>query len=196
MRNRRFQLAVLTTMVTAGAAVLFYSMSEGPVAHAQEAQTMPDVVTLGKDAKLGTVAFNHVKHNGGEYNIVKGEMIACISCHHTAQPPADLAKNPPLKTSWPKERTTSLTAELFKSDPKGAGVAACRDCHAREGMKPKLIDVMPQVKHESSTAMITLNNMNAFHRACTGCHAEAKKTNPAAKAPVQVQCTSCHKKTA
>ena len=43
-----------------------------------EVPKMPEVVTLGKDAKLGQVTFNHVKHNGGTYNITPGTPIACI----------------------------------------------------------------------------------------------------------------------
>jgi len=169
-----------------------------PAGHAQTAdvQKMPEVITLGKDAKLGQVTFNHVKHNGGEYNIVPGQKIECISCHHTAQPASELAKHPPLKTAWPADRTTTLTQELFDKDPKAAGVVACRDCHVKEGTKPKLIDKIPEVKHEGSTALISMTNMNAFHRACTSCHAEARKTKPDAKGPIQVQCTVCHKKAA
>ena len=56
---------------------------------------MPDVVVLGKDAKLGGVTFNHVSHNGGKYSIDGTGPIACIECHHTAQPAADLEKHPP-----------------------------------------------------------------------------------------------------
>jgi hypothetical protein len=157
-------------------------------------QTMPEVITLGKDAKLGQVTFNHAKHNGGAYNITPGQPIACISCHHTAQPAAEIAKHPPLKTDWPTGRTTTLTKELWEKDAKAAGAVACRECHARDGMKPNLLDAIPQIKHESSTAMITLNNQQAFHRSCTGCHAEVKKTNAAAKGPTAMQCTMCHKK--
>jgi len=160
----------------------------------QEAPKMPEVIILGKDAKLGQVTFNHVKHNGGTYNITPGTSIACISCHHTAQPAAEAAKHPPLKTTWPADRTTTLTAELFQTDPKGAGVAACRDCHAREGQKPKLIDKIPEIKHEASAALITMTNMQAFHRTCVGCHTEVRKTTPAAKGPIQTQCLLCHKK--
>ena len=156
---------------------------------------MPEVITLGQDAKLGQVTFNHTKHNGGEYSIDGGK-IACIECHHTAQPAAEVAKHPPLKTSWPADRTTTLTAELFAKDPNAAGVAACRDCHARAEQKPKLIPAIPEIKHESSTALITLTNQQAFHRACTGCHAEVKKTKPASKGPTAMQCTFCHKKAA
>ncbi|MGE3467642.1 MAG: cytochrome c3 family protein [Pyrinomonadaceae bacterium] len=169
----------------------------GSRAHAQQADEpkMPEVIRLGKDAKLGFVTFNHVKHNGGAYNITPGTPIACISCHHTAQPADEIVKHPPLKTAWPADRTTSLTAELFAKDAKGAGVATCRDCHARTGQKPTHLPANPEIKHEASTALISLNNMNAFHRNCVGCHIEARKSNPASKGPVQTQCTTCHKKT-
>jgi len=165
-------------------------------AQKSDPQTMPDVIVLGKDAKLGSVTFNHVKHNGGAYTIDQSGAIACIACHHVARPAAEIAKFPPLKTAWPADRTTTLTADLFTKDPKGAGVAACRDCHARTGEKPKLIDVIPDVKHEGSTALISMNNQQAFHRTCAGCHAEVKKTVPATKAPQQSQCMACHKKSA
>ena len=164
-------------------------------AQTQDVQKMPEVVTLGKDAKLGQVTFNHIKHNGGAYTITPGTPIACVSCHHTAQPPEEAAKHPPLKTVWPADRTTTLTADLFQKDPKAAGVAACRDCHAREGQKPKLVDKIPEIKHEASAALISMTNMQAFHRTCAGCHAEVRKTTPAAKGPIQMQCLMCHKKT-
>ena len=159
-------------------------------------QKMPEVIVLGKDAKLGQVTFSHAKHNGGTYSITPGSAIACTSCHHTAQPVAEILKHAPLKTAWPSDRTTSLTAELFAKDAKAAGVAGCRECHARTGEKPKLLDAIPEIKHEGSPALITLNNMTALHRTCAGCHGEVKKTLPASKAPIQTQCTMCHKKTA
>lgn len=159
-------------------------------------QTMPEVVILGKDAKLGQITFNHVKHNGGTYMIDQSNSIACISCHHTARPAAEIAKFPPLKTAWPADRTTTLTGELFAKDAKAAGVAACRDCHARTGEKPKLLDAIPEVKHEGSTAIISVNNQTAFHRTCAGCHAEVKMTRPLQKGPIQTQCMMCHKKAA
>ncbi len=163
----------------------------------KDEQKMPEVVILGKDAKLGQVTFNHVKHNGGAYTINPGGgPIACISCHHTARPAEEIAKFPPLKTAWPADRTTTLTAELFAKDPKAAGVAACRDCHARTGERPKLINAIPEIKHEGSTALISMTNMQAFHRTCAGCHGEVKKTVPNSKGPVQAQCMMCHKKTA
>lgn len=166
------------------------------LAQQADAPKMPEVVTLGKDAKLGQVAFSHAKHNGGTYTITPGTPIGCISCHHTARPAAEIAKFPPLKTAWPADRTTTLTAELFTKDPKGAGVVSCRDCHAQAGQKPKLLDKIPEIKHEGSAAPITLTNQQAYHRTCAGCHVEVKKTVTASKAPVTAQCTMCHKKTA
>lgn len=178
------------------AAVSVFVGSEGVATVSAQTQTIPDVIVLGKDAKLGGVTFNHVKHNGGTYSIDGTGPIACIECHHAAQPAADLAKHPPLKTAWPSDRTTVLTADLFKKDPAAAGVAACRSCHARAGETPKLMPAIPEIKHESSTAMISLTNQQALHRNCAGCHTEIKKTNPASKAPTTMQCTVCHKRSA
>ncbi|MEQ1604313.1 MAG: cytochrome c3 family protein [Pyrinomonadaceae bacterium] len=157
---------------------------------------MPEVVILGKDAKLGQVTFNHVKHNGGTYSIDGTGPIGCTECHHTAQPAADLLKHPPLKTAWPTDRTTKLTADLFAKGAAVAGVAACRDCHSRAGEKPKLLAAIPEIKHESSTAIISLTNQQALHRNCAGCHTEVAKTNKLQKGPTNMQCLQCHKKTA
>jgi cytochrome c553 len=191
---------VLKCFVISLAAVMavayFGWRSDGSSAYAQTIQTMPDVIVLGKDAKLGQVTFNHASHNNGKYSISGTSPIACIECHHTAQPASELAKKPPLKTSWPAGRTTTLTADLFAKDPAAAGVAACRDCHARAGMTPKLIPAIPKIKPEGSTAEIELTNQQAFHRTCTGCHALVKKNKPDSKAPTATQCTLCHKKTA
>lgn len=165
---------------------------------AQEKQvtTIPDVIILGKDAKLGTVTFNHTDHNSKNRNVDGTAPIACIECHHTAQPVSALAKHPPLKTSWPADRTTTLTAELYAKDPVAAGVAACRSCHARTGETPKLLPKIPEVKLETSTTMLTVNNMQAFHRTCIACHTEVVKLRPTVKAPTTNQCTTCHKKAA
>jgi cytochrome c553 len=181
--------------VLIGAALFYFSGARYVIAQTQEVQKMPEVITLGKDAKLGQVTFNHVKHNGGTYTISPGTPIACITCHHTARPAAEIAKNPPLKTAWPADRTTTLTKELFDKDPKAAGVASCRDCHARQGEKPKLIDAIPEIKHEASAALLSMTNMQAFHRTCAGCHTEVKKTVLTSKGPIQTQCMLCHKKT-
>jgi hypothetical protein len=187
-------LIFLVAAVCFGMARIF---DDPAVLHSQaQTKAIPDVIVLGKDSKLGAVTFNHVLHNGGKYSIDGTGPIACVECHHTAQPASEIAKHPPLKTAWPADRATTLTAELFAKDPAAAGVAACRDCHAKTGMTPKLIPAIPEIKHEGSAALVSLNNQQAFHRSCAGCHTEAKKSNAALKAPTTMQCTMCHKKAA
>ena len=110
---------------------------------AQDEKKRPEIITLGTEAKLGTIKFSHIDHITKNRSI-EGVKIMCIECHHAAQPAAEAAKHPPLKTVWPVDRTTTLTAALFDKDPNGAGVAACRDCHARAEMKPKLLPEMQQ----------------------------------------------------
>ncbi len=173
-----------------------FLVTENQTARAQQddSSIIPAVIILGQDSKLGKITFTHEKHNGGTYNIDKMSPIACISCHHVAQPESELAKHPPLKTSWPIGRTTTLTAELFTKDAKSAGVVSCKECHSPAGSKPKLLDAIPNIKHESSPALISLNNQQAYHRSCIGCHTEVKKAFPASKAPTEMQCTMCHKK--
>ena len=112
-----------------------------------------------------------------------------------AQPASEVSKHPPLKTAWPADRTTTLTAESIK-DPGAPPVVVCRDCHARKDEKPKLLPAIPEIKHEGSTALISMTNQQAFHRNCAGCHDEVVKQRPTAKAPKTVQCVACHKKAA
>ena len=194
--SRLLKVAVISVVISV-CAISIGDHIQGILTTAQVRQEikMPEVIVLGKDARLGTVIFNHVSHNGGKYSIAGTGPIACVECHHAAQPAAELAKHPPLRTAWPADRTTTLTQALFTTDPAGAGVAACRDCHARAGQTPKLLPAIPEIKHESSTAMITLTNQQAFHRNCAGCHTEAAKENKALKAPTTTQCMTCHKRT-
>jgi cytochrome c553 len=189
-----FVIAAFSFLAVGAVAYSYSPEPSHPTPASQDEVKMPDVVVLGKDAKLGKITFNHVKHNSGTYSIDGTGPIACIECHHAAQPTAELLKHPPLKTAWPTDRTTTLTAELFAKDPKGAAVAACRDCHARTGEKPKLIPAIPEIKHESSTAIISLNNQQAMHRNCAGCHTEVAKTKKLTKGPTTMQCLMCHKK--
>lgn len=164
---------------------------------AQAANThkkMPEVIVLGKEGKQGTVTFNHVKHNSGEYSL--GGPIACIECHHTAQPAEQLVKFPPLKTEWPKGRTTTLTSELFAKDPDGAGVAACRDCHSRVGEKPKLMAEIPILKDPGSPLLVKLTNQLAIHQTCDSCHFQISFNKPDSKVPSATNCKTCHKRSA
>ena len=155
---------------------------------------LPTTLTLGAESKLGPVNFNHAGHATGKRNIAGTGPIACVECHHTAQPAVEVAKNPPLKTSWPADRQTTLTAELVEKDPSGVGAIACRNCHARAGAKPVAWPEIPTMKHESSAATLTLTNQLAFHRNCASCHDEVVKHRPDAKAPRTQQCVACHKK--
>jgi hypothetical protein len=193
--KRKFSYIVVAAF--AAAAFVFYGSDlVAMIGHAQTADKMPEVIILGKDSKLGQVSFNHVNHNGGKYSIDGTGPIACVECHHTAQPATEAAKHPPLKTAWPADRKTTLTADLFAGEGKNAGATACRSCHAKSGETPKLLPAIPEIKHESSTAMISLTNQQAFHRSCAGCHTEMKKTVPTTKGPTTMQCTMCHKKAA
>jgi len=160
---------------------------------AQNEKKPADVVMLGTEAKLGSVKFSHIDHTTKNRSI-EGTKIACIECHHTAQPAAEAVKHPPLKTAWPADRTTTLTAELVDKDPNAVG-AVCRDCHARADTKPKLLPEIPQIKLEVGTELITLTNQQAFHRNCAGCHDEIVKTSQQLNPPTSKKCTVCHKRT-
>jgi cytochrome c553 len=162
---------------------------------AQDGRKPQDALLLGAEAKLGTVKFSHLDHVTKNRSI-EGSKIACIECHHTAQPAADAAKHPPLKTVWPADRTTTLTAELFEKDPAAPVVNGCRDCHARAETKPKLLPEIPQIKLEVGTELVTLNNQQAFHRNCAGCHDEVVKTSKELNPPTSKKCMACHKKAA
>lgn len=183
-------LAVLVAMLL----VLCASSNFAEVS-AQDAKKLPEVIALGAEAKLGQIKFSHIDHITKNRSI-EGAKISCIECHHAAQPAAEAAKHPPLKTAWPADRTTTLTLELFEKDPSAAGVAACRGCHARTETKPKLLPEIPQIKLEVGTELITLNNQQAFHRNCAGCHDEVVKTSQGLAPPTSKKCTACHKKAA
>src|SRR5688572_18045001 len=188
--------------VLAAIAVIFISVlllittsNNFPEVSAQEAKKRPEILTLGLEAKLGTVKYSHIDHIEKNRS-VEGSKISCIECHHVAQPAAEAAKHPPLKTAWPADRTTTLTTELFEKDPNAAGVATCRDCHARAETKPKLLPEIPKIKLEVGTELITLINQQAFHRNCAGCHDEIVKTSKDLNPPTSKKCTTCHKRAA
>ncbi len=189
MKRVLFILAIVV-----GLAPLIVSKTNPPPRAAEV--KMPTTLTLGPDAKLGPVAFDHAKHATTNRNIAGTGPIMCVECHHTAQPASEVARRPPLKTAWPADRTTTLTAGLVEKDPAAVGVVQCRTCHARAGMQPATLPEIPAIKHEGSPAAITLTNQQAFHRSCASCHDEVMKQRPDAKAPRTQQCTGCHKKAA
>ena len=157
----------------------------------------PETFVLAKEAKLGPVAFNHLKHITENRSPDGTKPIACIECHHTAQPASEAAKHPPHKTVWPADRTTTLTAELLEKDPS-VTVVICTDCHARADQKPKLLPEIPRLKFEGAAEETIMNNQQAFHRNCGGCHDDVVKARPALDPapPTSKKCVACHKKAA
>lgn len=196
MRSRfQFRVGVVVGLSMIFAALLVpLTSSQTPAP--QSGLKAQDTYTLAPESKLGTVTFSHINHVTKNRNLDGTAPMVCIECHHTAQPASEAVKHPPLKTAWPADRTTTLTAELLEKDPKAAEVVVCRDCHSRAETKPKLLPEIPKVKLEEGTALITLTNQHAFHRNCAGCHDEIVKTRPDIKAPTSKKCTTCHKKTA
>lgn len=193
--NRRVALlaGLLLIGLTVCANVLAIG-SRSTRALSQEARKLPDVIVLAKDARLGQVSFNHANHATKNYSISGTGPIACVECHHTAQPASEVAKHPPLKTAWPADRTTTLTADLLSSGGDSVGVIACRSCYARPGTTPVNWPEIPTLKHEDSAAILTLTNQLAFHRNCANCHEEVAKHRQDVKAPGPQKCTQCHKK--
>lgn len=162
---------------------------------AQDPKKPQDTYTLAPESKLGRVPFSHINHTSKNRNTEGTGPSECIECHHTAQPAAEAAKHPPLKTAWPADRTTTLTAELLATDPNAVG-ALCRDCHARADAKPKLLPENPQIKLEVGTDLISLTNQQAYHRNCAGCHDQIVKTRSDVNPPTSKKCTACHKRSA
>ena len=153
-------------------------VASGLVIRTTSSQTKaPETIVLAKDAKLGQVTFNHAKHATENRSADLSKPIACVDCHHTAQPAAEAAKRPPHKTAWPADRTTTLTMDLLDKDPNALG-AKCTDCHARTGAKPKLLPEIPSVKLEGGTDPTVMNNQQAFHVNCGGCHDAVAKGDP------------------
>jgi len=164
---------------------------------AQDGKKPPEVITLGTDAKLGSIKFNHLDHITKNRSADGTKPIACVECHHTAQPLAEALKHPPHKTVWPADRTATLTADLFEKDPNAPVVNDCRDCHAKADTKPKLLAELPQVKFEGSAEPTIMTNQQAFHRTCGACHDEVMKARPdlTPPPPTSKKCVACHKKT-
>jgi len=169
-----------------------------PTTLAQDGKKPPEVITLGADAKLGAIKFNHLDHITKNRSANGTKQIACVECHHTAQPLAEALKHPPHKTVWPADRTATLTADLFEKDPGAPIVNACRDCHAKADTKPKLLPAIPQVKFEGSEEPTIMTNQQAFHRSCGACHDEVVKARPdlTPPPPTSKKCVACHKKAA
>src|SRR6266567_4570609 len=184
-----FRLAVFLTLLVLASSLVFNKTSSKT--------KVPETIVLAKEAKLGQVTFNHLKHITECRSADGTKQLACVDCHHTAQPAAEAAKHPPHKTAWPADRTTTLTVELLEKDPATV-VNACTDCHARTDTKPKLLAEIPTVKFEGSDEPTVMTNQQAFHHNCGSCHDEVVKARPTIDPapPTSKKCTVCHKKAA
>lgn len=163
---------------------------------AQGGQTPKDEYRLSTDSKKDktkslAVPFSHVNHATKNYSVDGTKVIGCAECHHTDQPAAEAAKHPPLKSAYPADRTVTLTAETAK-DPKTPKVDSCRACHAQEGAKPKIGDAIPEVTYEGDTDPTVLDNEQAYHRNCNGCHDQATELRKIKTAPTNNECIKCH----
>lgn len=184
-----FLLVLFVAIVLSGSNAAFN-------ASAQEGRKPKDEIILAPQAKLGAVKFSHVDHVTKNRSVDGTKPIECVECHHTAQPASEAVKHPPHKTAWPADRTTTLTASLLESDPNAPPVNACTECHARAGAKPKLLPEIPKITVEGVAEPVTLDNQQAFHRNCGGCHDQVAKTGRTSTAPTSKKCVACHKKTA
>jgi cytochrome c553 len=192
-------MKVFTTFAIALVSLLVVSQSASvpPSVTVQGGKEPPAVIILGVDAKLGQVKFNHLDHITKKRSADGTKQIACVECHHTAQPVAEAVKHPPHKTVWPAERTTTLSLELLATDASAVG-AACRDCHARAETKPKLLAEIPRVKLAGSDEPTIMTNQQAFHHTCGECHDAVVKArlDLTPPPPTSKKCVACHKKTA
>jgi hypothetical protein len=179
--------------------VLSFFITSATTEHmnAQDIKKPQDTVVLSKGSKLGQVTFSHINHTTKNYSVDGTKPVACVECHHTAQPAAEATKDPLHKTVWPADRTTTLTAELLEKDANALG-AKCSDCHTAPETKPKLLPAIPQVKFEGSEEMTVMTNQQAFHHNCGGCHDGAVKARPSLSPapPTSKKCLVCHKKAA
>ena len=187
-------MKVLTVLALLIVSAIFFSSGSLNVP-AQDGRKPKDESVLGPYAKLGGVKFSHVDHITKNRSVDGTKPIACVECHHTAQPASEVVKNPLLKTAFPADRTTTLTADLFEKDPNAPPVTACTDCHARTGTKPKLLPEIPTIKIEGVAEPVVLDNQQAFHRNCNSCHDDVAKTGRASTGPTSKKCVACHKKT-
>ena len=187
---------LLTLFMMVLSAMFVLSISSASFdASAQDGKKPKDEYVLGPQAKLGGVKFSHLEHVTKNRSVDGTKPIACVECHHTAQPASEVVKHPLHKTAWPADRTTTLTADLFEKDPSAPPVTVCGDCHARAGMKPKLLPEIPKITIEGSAEPVVLDNQQALHRNCSGCHDEVAKTGRASTGPTSKKCVACHKKT-
>jgi cytochrome c553 len=157
-------LVAVTTLANAP----LRSASQDPIP--KESKEQPTKVKLDTDSaddKWGEVPFDHTTHSTKNYSIDGKSIIACVECHHTDQPKANLKA--PLLTS---ERTIALTADVLK-DAAATPVKTCRACHLQAGDDSK---PLPVIKKDDKD--VKEDNEVAYHTNCFVCHDAAIKARP------------------
>ena len=183
----------LVLIALLGCIALVFAVSNLRLSAAQtpekESKTQPKEVVLDKDSqsdKYGEVPFNHENHSVKNYNPDGVTVAACVFCHHTDQPAADLKA--PLKTS---ERAVALTAVLLQAADAKA-VKTCRACHLQAGDDSA---PMPAIQEADKPAPTKLTNEVAYHKNCNICHDKAIVARPQLKGKIagSNDCLPCHK---
>ena len=154
----------------------------------KESKEQPKKVKLDTDSlddKWGEVAFDHESHTLKNYNADGKTITACVECHHTDQPKANL--KPPLVTS---ERNVVLTADVLK-DAAATLVKTCRACHLQAGDESKPLPVITK-----DGKQLKMDNENAYHINCFECHDAAIKARPDLATKISGSdpkgCVKCH----
>src|SRR5215218_285636 len=86
-------LTIVALFIVSAMLVLGVS-SSGNEASAQEGKKLPEVLTLAPESKLGSVKFSHTDHVTKNRSVDGTKPIACVECHHTAQPASEAVKHP------------------------------------------------------------------------------------------------------
>jgi len=154
----------------------------------KESKEQPKKIKLATDSlddKWGDVAFDHENHTLKNYTPDGKTISTCVECHHTDQPKENL--KPPLITS---ERNVVLTTEVLK-DSAAAPVKTCGACHLQAGDDSKPLPVITK-----GGKQLKLDNENAYHINCYGCHDAAIKARPDLAAKISGSdpkgCAKCH----
>jgi len=185
-----FVISVATFSLIAFALISETSYSVASVTQQapKESKEQPKKVTLDADSlddKWGAVAFDHETHSLKNYNPDGKSVTSCVECHHTDQPKDKLKA--PLVTS---ERTVVLTAALLK-DAAAAPVKTCRACHLQAGDDSKPLPVITK-----DSKQVKMDNENAYHINCFGCHDAAIKAKPELATKISGSdpkgCVKCH----
>jgi len=127
-------------------------------------------IKLGTDSlddKYGEVGFDHENHTTKNYTPEGKTNATCVTCHHTDQPKDKLT--PPFVKS---ERNVVLNADVLK-DAAAAPVKGCRSCHLQNGDNNEQLPVITK-----NDKKVKVDNEDAYHTNCRGCHDDAIKTRP------------------